>query len=68
MSQVRYPAIEAERGRLGMDKGEFSKMIGVTRVTYGNWQSGRSKIPVDVVVDLSKKLHVSINYLLGLEE
>lgn len=67
MSQVVYPNIEAERGRLGMDKTEFSKMIGVTRMTYANWQSGKSKIPVDVIVDLSKRLHVSTNYLLGLE-
>ena len=67
MSRVVYPNLEAERGRLGMSKSEFSKMIGVTRVTYANWQSGKTPMPLKVAVDLSKVLHVSINYLIGLE-
>ena len=37
---MKFPNIEAERGRKGWTKEELVKQIGVSTKTYSNWQDG----------------------------
>lgn len=41
---MKYPNIEAERARSGMNLDEFAKRLGVSRKTVYNW-IGSGKIP-----------------------
>ena len=59
--------IEAERGRLGMTKGEMCKALGITAKTYNNYISG-SPIPSSVLETLRKITGRSIDYLLGVRQ
>lgn len=60
--------IEAERARLGMDKTQFSELLGITRPTYAGYISGKRPMKTDVLLRLSEITGKSINYLLGLED
>ena len=57
--------IEAERGRLGMTKGEMCKALGITAKTYNSYISG-SPIPSSVLETLRAITGCSIDYLLGI--
>ena len=59
--------IEAERGRLGMTKGELCRAIGVTPKTYNSYISGAS-IPSRVLEKLHEMTGKSLDYLLGLTD
>ena len=38
----------------------------VHRSTYSGYERGKTKIPVDVIISLSRLYQVSVDYLLGL--
>lgn len=59
--------IEAERGRLGMTKGEMCKALGITAKTYNSYISG-SPIPSSVLEALRAITGCSIDYLLGIRQ
>ena len=59
--------IEAERGRLGMTKGDMSKALGVTPKTYNSYISG-APIPSSVLEALRALTGCSIDYLLGIHQ
>lgn len=60
--------IEAERGRAGMSRTEFSKNLGVSMTTYKRYVDGDSPIPSDTLLRMTKLLDCSADYLLGLDE
>lgn len=65
---ARLQNIEAERGRAGMSRTEFSKSLGVSMTTYKRYVDGDSPIPSDTLVLMTKLLNCSADYLLGLNE
>lgn len=64
MVTLRYPNIEAERARRGLNKEELAKKLGVSRKTYYNWVS-KGRIPLEKINRLSEIFEVSTDYLLG---
>ena len=59
--------IEAERGRLGMTKGDMSKALGITTKTYNSYIGG-APIPSSVLETLQTRTGCSIDYLLGVRQ
>lgn len=59
--------IEAERGRLGMTKGDMSKALGITTKTYNSYIGG-APIPLSVLETLRTLTGCSIDYLLGVRQ
>lgn len=44
---------------------EVSKYLGIPRSTYGHYETGNSKIPIEIIIQLSKLYKVTPNDLLG---
>lgn len=63
---MKYPNIEAERARLGMNRTNLAKTLNVSRETYQNWQCGRTEIPCSKIIAMTEIFHVSSDYLLGI--
>ena len=59
--------IEAERGRLGMTKGDMSKALGITTKTYNSYIGG-APIPSSVLEALRTLTGCSIDYRLGVRQ
>ncbi len=62
---MKYPNIEAERGRTGMTKSALATEIGVSPDTMQNWQNGKNDIPASKLVAMADLFKVSTDYLLG---
>lgn len=62
---MKFPNIEAERGRRGMTKEELAKTIGISTKTYSNWQSGSTDVPCAQLVAMANFFSCSIDYLVG---
>ncbi len=64
---MKFPNIEAERGRKGWTKEELVKQINISRKTYANWQDGRTDVPCSQLVALAQLFNCSVDYLLGID-
>lgn len=59
-----YPAIMAEKARLGLTEEELAQRLGVNRTTVYHWlRNGR--IPSDQLVQMADLFQCSVDYLLG---
>ena len=58
--------IEAERGRLMMNKQDMCAALGVTLKTYSSYING-GNIPSSILIRLKQLTGKSIDYLLGLD-
>lgn len=61
------PVIEAERIKHGMSRDELACILGVSRRTICNWQSGATELPLSKLLTLADLFQCSTDYLLGLE-
>ncbi len=61
---MKYPNIEAERARVGMNMEALAAELGVTRKTLYNWING-GNIPQSALNKMSTIFHCSVDYLLG---
>ena len=48
-----------------MSQSEVAKYLKVPRSTYGHYETGNSKIPLEVIIQLSKLYNITPNDLLG---
>ena len=44
---------------------EVSKYLSIPRSTYGHYETGNSKIPIETIIQLSKLYNITPNDLLG---
>lgn len=44
---------------------EISKHLGIPRSTYARYESGNSKIPIDIIIELSNFYKTTPNIILG---
>ncbi|MFV0636331.1 helix-turn-helix domain-containing protein [Mitsuokella sp. WILCCON 0060] len=51
-----------------LSQSDVAKVIHCSQVSYGMYELGKRKIPVDKMVELAKYYHVSLDYLTGLSE
>lgn len=48
-----------------LSQQEVSKYLNVPRSTYGHYETGNSKIPIEVIIQLSKLYNITPNDILG---
>lgn len=65
---MKLPNIEFERIRHDVSKIELSRILGVSRKTMSNWQSGKTEMPVSKLIILADIWECSADYLLGIED
>lgn len=46
----------------------LGQQIGVSNATISRWENGKNNIKVDELIAVAKFFHVSIDYLVGLED
>lgn len=56
------------REQQGMKQGQFADMIGISRQSMSNYESGKHSPDVDVIVKMAHALNCSTDYLMGLDE
>ena len=61
---MKYPNINAEMARNGMNRGALAEKMGVSRKTVYNWLT-LGRIPMNVMVKLSELFDCSVDYLIG---
>lgn len=61
---MKYPNIDAERARHGINAEELAQMLGVSRKTLYNW-TDKGNIPSSALVRMADIFQCSIDYLLG---
>ena len=64
---MKYPNINAEMARNGMNRTDLAKKLGVCRKTVYNWLT-KGQLPLDVVVKLADLFDKPVDYLLGRSE
>lgn len=58
--------IKEVREKTGMNKKEFSEYLGIKYTTYNGYETGNREPSFDFLILFSKKLGVSIDYIMGL--
>ncbi len=56
------------REETGMNKKEFASFIGIKYTTYNNYETGEREPNSDVLILISQKFDVSIDFILGLQD
>lgn len=60
--------ISENRKIMGISQIEFAKNLNISNATLSQYESGDINIPLQKIVEISKILNVTPNYLLGFEE
>lgn len=53
------------RQEMGLSQAQVAKMLKVSRASLSGYEVGSSMPPIEIVKELAKIYHVSIDYLLG---
>lgn len=48
-----------------LSQSEVAKYLKIPRSTYGHYETGNSKVPIEIIIQLSKFYHVTPNDFLG---
>ena len=46
-------------------QGEVAKYLKIPRSTYGHYETGNSKVPIEIIIQLSKLYNITPNDFLG---
>ncbi len=60
--------LAAMRNKLGLSQYEISEKLGMLQSTYAGYETGTRKIPLSVIVQLSKFFCVEADVLIGLSD
>lgn len=61
---MKYPNIEAERARHGLNADDLAQKLGVSRKTLYNW-TNNGNIPSSALIRMADIFQCSVDYLLG---
>ena len=64
----KYERIRNLREDADLTQAELGRQINVPQRTYAYYESGERMIPPQVLAELAKFHHVSVDYLLGLTD
>ena len=56
------------RDREGVSQAALAKALGATRAAVNAWEMGISNPSMQSLIELAQYFHVSVDYLLGLDE
>lgn len=60
--------IKQLRERAGLTQADIARTLGISRSGVNAWEMGLTVPSTQYIVELAKTLHVSTDYLLGLEQ
>lgn len=60
--------LKASRKRAGIKQGELAIALGVSQAALSGYENGTRQPSVDILIRISRVLHVSIDFLLGVED
>lgn len=60
--------IQSARRAAGLKQSELAEKIGVAVVTIGQYERGKREPNIDMIIELSEALGVSVTYLLGVTD
>ena len=60
--------IKESRDELGLTQTQFAEKIGSAQSTIAQYESGTSKLSVEVLMNMAQVLKVSSDYLIGLKD
>lgn len=63
-----YSNIKAEIARKDMNYRSTAAELGVSVNTLKNWMTGRTDIPIQKLVAMSRMFNCTIDYLLGIDK
>lgn len=61
---MKYPNIDAERARHGMNADDLAQKLGVSRKTLYNWTTN-GNIPSSALIRMADLFQCTVDYLLG---
>ena len=53
------------RNEKELSQREIAEVFNICQATYNNWENGKSKLSIEVILELAKYFGVSTDYLLG---
>lgn len=56
--------IKELRKSKGISQSELARLIGINQTQYNRYETGRTKIPSDVLLRIAQELGASVDYLL----
>ncbi|MBD5547548.1 MAG: helix-turn-helix transcriptional regulator [Lachnospiraceae bacterium] len=60
--------LAAMRNKIGLSQYEIAEKLGMLQSTYAGYETGTRKIPLSVIVQLSKFFNVEAGVLIGLSD
>ena len=63
-----YERIRALREDKDYTQREVAALLGVGQRTYSDYESGKTRIPVDALIVLAKYYNVSMDFICGVTE
>ncbi len=64
----KYQHIRDLREDADMSQSDVAKLLNCSQASYSYYEIGRRDIPTEVLIELSKIFHCSVDYLLGLSD
>jgi transcriptional regulator with XRE-family HTH domain len=56
--------IREQRKKKAISQSELARRIGVNQTQYNRYETGRTKIPSDILLRIANELGISVDYLL----
>ncbi len=63
-----YPRMRDLREDRDLKQDDIANILKITRQQYQLYESGKRKLPIDLLIELCKFYNVSADYILGLTD
>ena len=63
-----YPRIRSLREDQDLSQTQVAQQLGMSQTGYSKYETGENDIPTEILIQLAKIHHTSIDYLLGLTD
>ena len=65
---IMYQRIKDLREDADLTQKQIAQMLNCSQQVYSNYELGQRDIPTDILIKLSEIYHVSVGYILGVED
>ena len=65
MTNFRLKSLRKEESKLQSDLADY---LNISRQYYSEYELGKRKMPVDVIIKIAKYYHTTTDYVLGLDD
>lgn len=68
MKYKYYEKIREVREDRGLTQQEIARLLHIGQRTYSDYETGKTRIPLESVIVLAKYYNVDLNYLTGISQ